>query len=668
MTRAAACFDPGLPLWLQAQKIALVLSTYRANRLLFIGTDEQAELQVQERLFDRPMGLFTAGNSLWMAGRCHLWRFDNVLEGGQRHEGGDRLYVPAASFLTGEVNVHELVLDGTGEPLFVNTLFSCLARLGVACSFQPLWQPPFIDAIAAEDRCHLNGVALQDGQPTWVTACSSGNSPTSWRLEREGGGVLLHLPSGEIAARGLTMPHSPRWHAGRLWLLNSGTGELGWIDQGVFQPLCWLPGFVRGLAFAGGCALVGLSKLRSPQFSGLPLEKRLQAAGLPEGICGLRVIDLNSGAVLHSLDLPAPIDELFDLVVLEGVRQPRALGLKDEEIDCLVKLPQQEHLVRIKPGKPSGSPYQGVAPPRLGLPQTTESRLVYQRVFQLTPDTLAPYAALTYPSLAPGSAALQALRGELLGVSAMADGVMVGLVLAERTGATAAAVVSLIVHAAWRGRGIGTRMLHHLMVFLAQEGVEALSIRYQAPCDQPAPLAPILSRLGWAPPQQQFLLLEGQAEQLGALPWPERFPLPADYRLVEWQAGYTAAAERLGASPELQAATRSPLQEPAVSLALLAREDLVGWLIVDRTGPASVRYSSLFVAPGHRSRGQALHLLVQGFRRQAAAGIPLLRAAVAPNSQAMLRLVQRHLRHQLSRITIACGSQIQFSRASGTEG
>ncbi|MBM3937830.1 MAG: TIGR03032 family protein, partial [Sphingomonadales bacterium] len=416
MTRAAACFDPGLPLWLQAQKIALVLSTYRANRLLFIGTDEQAELQVQERLFDRPMGLFTAGNSLWMAGRCHLWRFDNVLEGGQRHEGGDRLYVPAASFLTGEVNVHELVLDGTGEPLFVNTLFSCLARLGVACSFQPLWQPPFIDAIAAEDRCHLNGVALQDGQPTWVTACSSGNSPTSWRLEREGGGVLLHLPSGEIAARGLTMPHSPRWHAGRLWLLNSGTGELGWIDQGVFQPLCWLPGFVRGLAFAGGCALVGLSKLRSPQFSGLPLEKRLQAAGLPEGICGLRVIDLNSGAVLHSLDLPAPIDELFDLVVLEGVRQPRALGLKDEEIDCLVKLPQQEHLVRIKPGKPSGSPYQGVAPPRLGLPQTTESSLVYQRVFQLTPDTLAPYAALTYPSLAPGSAALQALRGELLGV------------------------------------------------------------------------------------------------------------------------------------------------------------------------------------------------------------------------------------------------------------
>ena len=163
-------------------------------------------------------------------------------------------------------------------------------------------------------------------------------------------------------------------------------------------------------------------------------------------------------------------------------------------------------------------------------------------------------------------------------------------------------------------------------------------------------------------------LLEGQAEQLGALPWPERFPLPAAYRLVAWQAGYTAAAERLGAPPELQAATRSPLQEPAVSLALLAREALVGWLIVDRTGPASMRYSSLFVAPGHRGRGQGLCLMVEGFRRQAAAGIPLVRFAVAPDSQAMLRLVQRHLRDQLSRITIARASRIQLSSVSGTEG
>ena len=71
------------------------------------------------------------------------------------------------------------------------------------------------------------------------------------------------------------MPHPPRWHDGRLWLLNSGTGELGWTNCGTFQPLCALPGFVRGLAFHQGFALAGLSSLRSPVLTGLPLEERL---------------------------------------------------------------------------------------------------------------------------------------------------------------------------------------------------------------------------------------------------------------------------------------------------------------------------------------------------------------------------------------------------------
>ncbi|MFO0016863.1 MAG: TIGR03032 family protein [Synechococcaceae cyanobacterium] len=416
--------------WLQGLGISLVFSTYRANRLFFLGTSEQGLLKLHERLFDRPMGLFVAGESLWMASRCQLWRLDNLLAPDQLHQGGDRLYVPAAAFTTGDVNAHELVLGIDGQPIFVNTAFSCLATLSPGCSFAPTWQPPFITKLAGDDRCHLNGLALKDGLPTWATACGGSGEPSSWRNHRSGGGVLIHIPSGELAATGLSMPHSPRWHNGQLWLLNSGTGELGWIEDGQFHGLCALPGFVRGLAFAGGCAVVGLSKLRSPQFTGLPLEERLIAEGNPGGCCGLRVIDLASGEILHSFDLPEPVDELFDVVVLSGVRQPRAIGLQGEEIDCLVKIPDQPQLLRVRPMAPSGKPHQGPSLRPFGLPEPSDTAapqaptapagipIHYQRVFHLTPANLAPYAELTFPSLAPGSNALARIQGELLGLSA----------------------------------------------------------------------------------------------------------------------------------------------------------------------------------------------------------------------------------------------------------
>ena len=173
--------------------IALAFTTYRANRLIFLGTAEPAgdpgepagepaepasgnsdpnqptgapQLKLHERLFDRPMGLFVAGESLWMAARCQIWRLDNLLGPGQLHEGGDRLYVPAVSYTTGDVNAHEVVLGADGQPIFVNTAFSCLATLSPGCSFAPTWQPPFITKLAGDDRCHLNGLALKDGLPT----------------------------------------------------------------------------------------------------------------------------------------------------------------------------------------------------------------------------------------------------------------------------------------------------------------------------------------------------------------------------------------------------------------------------------------------------------------------------------------------------------------------
>ena len=600
------------------------------------------------------MGLFVAGESIWMASRCQIWRLDNLLGPGQLHEGGDRLYVPAVSYTTGDVNAHELVLGADGQPIFVNTAFSCLAALAPGCSFAPTWQPPFITNLAGDDRCHLNGVALKDGIPTWATACGSSGEPSAWRNTRSGGGVLLHIPSGELAATGLSMPHSPRWHGGKLWLLNSGTGELGWIEAGQFQSLCALPGFVRGLAFGGGCAVVGLSKLRSPQFTGLPLEERLITEGNPGGCCGLRVIDLASGQGLHSLDLPEPIDELFDVALLPGVRQPRALGLQGEEIDCLVKIPEQPELLHVRPMAPSGKPHQGPRVRPFGLPEPSAPELPpqadtpihYQRVFHLTPASLGPYVELTFPSLAPGSSALARIQGELLGLSAMASGVMVGFAIAECRADGGAKLLSLKVDPAWRRRGIGTGLLQRLMVFLAKEGIAQLTLRYRASPEISACFEPILARLGWSSPQTDFVLLNGRSDQLASVDWAARFPITEPYSLLGWSqlsAKQRAQAAALDTPPELRPLVDPQGLEPAISLALLHHNSPVGFLLAERTGTGSICYSSFFVAPGHRSRARALALLAEGFLRQHAAGIPTARAAIGYQNGAMLRLLKRHL-------------------------
>ena len=665
----------GLATWLREANISLAFTTYRANRLLFLGTDaaEPAQLKLHERLFDRPMGLFVDGESLWMAGRCQLWRLDNFLATGQVHEGGDRLYVPAASFTTGDVNAHEIVLGADGQPIFVNTAFSCLATIAPRCSFAPTWTPPFITQLAGDDRCHLNGIALKDGLPTWATACGSSGEASSWRNQRSGGGVVIHIPSGELTATGLAMPHSPRWHNGKLWLLNSGTGELGWIEDGQFQALCFLQGFVRGLAFAEGFAVVGLSKLRSPQFTGLPLEERLHAEGNPGGSCGLRVVNLATGEIVHSLDLPKPIDELFDLALLHDVRQPRALGLQGEEIDCLVKIPDKPELLHVRPMAPSGNPHQGPALRPFGLPEpstpesdsrqeppsapaklaASDTPIRFQRVFHLTPANLAPYVELTFPSLAPGNSALSRIKGELLGLSAMADGVMVGLAIAECQPNGTAKLLSLKVEPSWRRRGIGTGLLKQLMAFLAKEGIAPLTIRYKASPELRTCFEPILARLGWSNPRTDLVLLEGRSQQLAAIDWADRFPIAAPYRLLPWHQlneRQISQAGTLGAPAELQPPVDQRGLEPAISLALIYNDNPVGWLLAYRTEADSVRYSSLFLAPNHRGRARGTALLAEGFRRQHNAAIPTARAAIAPNNTAMLHLLRRHLSPHLHRI------------------
>ena len=329
----------GLWDWLNGLNISLAFTTYQTNRLFLVGRKPEGRLAVNERLFDKPMGLYARDNSLYLACRYQLWQLENRLAAAETYLGCDRLYVPSVAYTTGDLNVHDVVMTQDGKLLFINTDFSCLASLLPGYSFEPIWRPPFISKLVAEDRCHLNGLAMQNGEPTFVTACSITDVAAGWRECRVAGGVVIHIPSNDIICTGLSMPHSPRWYRGKLWLLNSGTGEFGYVDGGRFEPVTFCPGFVRGLAFVGDYAIVGLSKLRSKTFAGLGLETRLASEGKTSQ-CGLMVVDLTTGTIINSLQIEGVVEELFDVVVLPNVGLPRALGFQDDDIDRLVNFPR----------------------------------------------------------------------------------------------------------------------------------------------------------------------------------------------------------------------------------------------------------------------------------------------------------------------------------------
>ena len=328
------------PNWLVEQRLSLAFTTYQAGKLFLIGVQANGRLSIFERTFNRCMGLCADGDTLWMSSLYQLWRFENVLQPGQRHDGYDRLYVPQIGYTTGDLDIHDIAVDGSGSVVFVNTLFSCLATVSERASFHPLWRPPFIGKLAAEDRCHLNGLAMVEGEPRYVTAVSQSDIADGWRDRRVSGGCLIDVSSGEVVVDGLSMPHSPRLHRGTLWLLDSGTGYLGSVDvrAGRFEPAVFCPGYLRGLCFIGDFAVVGLSKpRRSRTFSGLPLEENLSRVDA-EARCGLFVIDLRSGDIVHWLRIEGLIDELYDVVALPGVVRPMAVGLKTDEIRRIISV------------------------------------------------------------------------------------------------------------------------------------------------------------------------------------------------------------------------------------------------------------------------------------------------------------------------------------------
>lgn len=331
-TALRSVYTSNLPDILAQLNISLVVSTYQAGKVVLVRSDE-GTINTHFRNFQKPMGIAVKDHRLTIGGTKTVWYLRNMPAVAQKMEPPgkhDACYLPRRIHITGNIDIHEMAWSADNELWLVNTRFCCLCTLDHDHSFNPRWWPHFVTALAPQDRCHLNGIGMVNGQPKYVTALGETDTPGGWRENKASGGILMDVDSNEVLLRDLSMPHSPRWYADRLWLLESGEGSLAVVDlrNQTWQTVTKLPGYTRGIDFVGPLAFIGLSQVReSAIFSGIPLVERLK-----ERTCGVWVVNIQTGQTVAFLRFEEGVQEIFAVQVLHGTCFPEILEWDDERL------------------------------------------------------------------------------------------------------------------------------------------------------------------------------------------------------------------------------------------------------------------------------------------------------------------------------------------------
>ena len=334
-------FSPNLPELLRQLGCTIALSTYQAGKVVFLSAKNDDKLVQLPRHFAKPMGIALHGNKMAIACLDEVLVLVNSPQLAAHYPKSpntyDAMYMPRASYFTGQIDIHDLDY-GVNDQLFaVNTSFSCIIKIDDNYSFTPVWQPSFITNLASEDRCHLNGMALQNGMPKYVTAFHDTDTPQGWRERVADGGIVIDVESSEIIARDLPMPHSPRLFEGELFLLLSATGELVKLEKnsGKYQRVTQLNGFVRGLCKHGDYVFIGHSKLRqnSSTFAKLKFAEQATTAGVS-------VVHLPTGALVGEIRYQSSVDEIYDVQVLPNCMAPGILNTEKPEYKLGLSTPE----------------------------------------------------------------------------------------------------------------------------------------------------------------------------------------------------------------------------------------------------------------------------------------------------------------------------------------
>jgi uncharacterized protein (TIGR03032 family) len=322
-------YTADIPLLLQKLNCSLVISTYQAGKLIFLSPQNDNSLMQLTRTFSKPMGIAFSENDqsrLALACKDEIITFANAPELGYHYPAKpatyDSFYIPRLTYHTGPLDIHDLRW-GLGGLYAVNTLFSCIVSFDGLYNFKPYWKPNFISELLPEDSCHLNGMAMQNGKPRYTTAFGRYNTAMGWKEKVGSGGILIDIESNEIILENLPMPHSPRFHDGKLYMLFSATGEVVKVDikKRNYETIARIDGFVRGMDFCGDYLFVCLSRLRekSSSFGKLSIGDKASYAGIS-------VIHLPTGKSVGAIRYHTSVEEIYDLQVLPEKIRPNILN------------------------------------------------------------------------------------------------------------------------------------------------------------------------------------------------------------------------------------------------------------------------------------------------------------------------------------------------------
>ncbi|MDX8389294.1 MAG: TIGR03032 family protein [Mariprofundaceae bacterium] len=355
----SSSYSDNFPQILAKLNISLAVTSYQSSRIFIIRSDGKS-IDIHLSTFPRPMGVYADRERLTLGTFTQVMDFKRsdallhkIKAGELDHEEkltkkvlekdkgqmvefikrrdeeiakikkADALYLPRIALTTGMINIHDIAWGNEGLWV-VNSTFSCLATLAPDHSFVARWKPHFITDLAPEDRCHLNGMAMKDGKPKYVTTFNKFNDRDSWVESDSHDGTLMDVDLNKVLLDGLIMPHSPRFHAGHVYLCDSGTGRVLRYspESGKVTTVIKLQGFPRGLNFYGSLMFVGLSKTRqSDTKKPIPISTEYE-----ETLSGIWVVNLENNSEVAHIRFDGDVAQIYDVAVIPETCFPALLS------------------------------------------------------------------------------------------------------------------------------------------------------------------------------------------------------------------------------------------------------------------------------------------------------------------------------------------------------